>query len=650
VTVNDGTLVLSGGGVNSGSIEVAAGATARFGGNYTHAAGASLISHGNVDFNVATVSLDGNVTIDGDLSFNSASATVKANATANKLALVNSTATVAAGGLISVGGGGVTFGGTTANTVTLQPSAATPGKLLLGGDVNFTATDGTAGLNTADFTVSQTPGLLDLGGATRTFAVNDGLAAVDLAVSARVTNGAIAKSGAGTLRLDSPNSYAGGTTISAGTLEVIDPAGLSTGNVTVNDATLSLKSDAAAPPAFAASVNVNGDATIRVDRISVGTSGVLKVGAVSVGGTRLGIAGANRSLEIAGLALSAANPTLDTSVPLTINGPITQTVVGAGFTKSTGTAKLTIGGGTANTYTGVTRVNIGAVELNKPAGVVAVGGDLQVFGGSVKLLADHQIADGGAVSVANAGSLLDFAGHSETVGALSVTGNASATLGATGTASQLGTAALRVTSLTVSTGGKLDLANNRLIDDYTGGTPVASVRAMVAAGYAGGAWTGAGIQSSTAIANPTRALGYADASDVLAFANGATSDTFLGASVDKTTVLIRYTLAGDANLDGAVDFLDLSRLAQNYNVTDGTRTWAQGDYNYDGNVDFVDLAKLAQSYNTTLPGGAPAIPAGAPAGFEADLARAFAEVPEPSALLAVLPGLALLALGRRRRK
>src|SRR6185436_10573056 len=98
--------------------------------------------------------------------------------------------------------------------------------------------------------------------------------------------------------------------------------------------------------------------------------------------------------------------------------------------------------------------------------------------------------------------------------------------------------------------------------------------------------------------------------------------TFQGQIADASTVLIRNTLAGDANLDGAVDFLDLSRLAQSYNVTDGTRTWAQGDYNYDGNVDFTDLAKLAQNYNTTLPGGA-AIPAGAPAGFEADLARAF---------------------------
>ena len=44
---------------------------------------------------------------------------------------------------------------------------------------------------------------------------------------------------------------------------------------------------------------------------------------------------------------------------------------------------------------------------------------------------------------------------------------------------------------------------------------------------------------------------------------------------------------------------DLASLAQNYNVTDGKRTWEQGDFNGDGNVDFLDLAALAQNYNTS---------------------------------------------------
>jgi hypothetical protein len=61
--------------------------------------------------------------------------------------------------------------------------------------------------------------------------------------------------------------------------------------------------------------------------------------------------------------------------------------------------------------------------------------------------------------------------------------------------------------------------------------------------------------------------------------------------------------SADANHDGKIDFLDLAALAQNYNVTDGKRTWEQGDFNGDGNVDFLDLAALAQNYNTA-PGAA----------------------------------------------
>jgi hypothetical protein len=118
-----------------------------------------------------------------------------------------------------------------------------------------------------------------------------------------------------------------------------------------------------------------------------------------------------------------------------------------------------------------------------------------------------------------------------------------------------------------------------------------------------------------------------------------------GQSVDGSAVLVRYTLTGDANLDGVVDFLDLARLAQSYNIADGKRQWSNGDYNYDGNVDFLDLAQLAQNYNTGLPG---VVIAGAPVGFEADVARAFASVPEPSVI--GLVGLAAAVKRRRRRK
>jgi hypothetical protein len=175
---------------------------------------------------------------------------------------------------------------------------------------------------------------------------------------------------------------------------------------------------------------------------------------------------------------------------------------------------------------------------------------------------------------------------------------------------------------------------------------LASVRSQIVAGFNGGDWKGAtGITSSSI--GGLNAIGYALASDVLPFANDATTDTFLGTTVDKSTVIARFTLSGDVNLDGAVDFLDLAKLAQSYNVTDGTRQWATGDFNYDGSTDFLDLAKLAQNYNTGLP--TQPVP-GASADFNADLARAFAAVPEPGTISMLgLGAVALLARRRNRR-
>ena len=97
-------------------------------------------------------------------------------------------------------------------------------------------------------------------------------------------------------------------------------------------------------------------------------------------------------------------------------------------------------------------------------------------------------------------------------------------------------------------------------------------------------------------------------------------------------------------LDGVVDFNDLVRLAQNYNVADGQRTWFAGDFTYDGTTDFNDLVKLAQNYNTALPGGAN-LP-GAPAAFQADLAAALASVPEPASV-AALAAFAACGLARK---
>src|SRR5699024_2221994 len=97
--------------------------------------------------------------------------------------------------------------------------------------------------------------------------------------------------------------------------------------------------------------------------------------------------------------------------------------------------------------------------------------------------------------------------------------------------------------------GRLDLADTRLIVDYTGGagaSPINTIADQIKSGYANGTWAGNGIASSQANAAKF-GLGYAEASAVL----GPNGGTFGGQPVDGSAVLVRYTLAGDANLDGS---------------------------------------------------------------------------------------------------
>jgi hypothetical protein len=203
---------------------------------------------------------------------------------------------------------------------------------------------------------------------------------------------------------------------------------------------------------------------------------------------------------------------------------------------------------------------------------------------------------------------------------LTVSGG-SVNIAANGTAA--GTSVVK--SLSVSGTGKLDLANNALIVDYTGGTPPTGVRAALASGYASGNWNGNGITSSSAAAathspHPT-ALGYADAS-----ALGIGS---FGGQTFGSAVVIGYTYSGDANLDGTVNTADFNRLATNFNGTN--KEWISGDFNYDGKANALDYNAIATNFGQVI--AAPALGT---------------LVPEPIAASA-LAAIALLATRRSRR-
>lgn len=94
-------------------------------------------------------------------------------------------------------------------------------------------------------------------------------------------------------------------------------------------------------------------------------------------------------------------------------------------------------------------------------------------------------------------------------------------------------------------------------------------------------------------------------------------------------------LAGDANLDGQVDFTDFQILEAHFNK--GRSIWGEGDFNLDGVVDYSDFVIFRSRFQPTEPAMASAV-------------EQFAalNVPEPGGLAATV--VAALALLRRRRR
>ena len=210
---------------------------------------------------------------------------------------------------------------------------------------------------------------------------------------------------------------------------------------------------------------------------------------------------------------------------------------------------------------------------------------------------DFEATHSGGAIVASLGNVLIGPGSTGTSD--SIAANSLAVYGTTSiTPNGADTNVSRVNSLSI-VGGTFDLADNDLIVDYTGASPITTIASELTTAYNHGSWTGGGLTSSQAAAMATdpsglhrTALGFAEAS-----ALGIT--TFDGQSVDPTTVLIRYTVNGDANLDGKVNALDFNALATNFGAASGG-FWSQGDFNYDGIVNTADFTAMAVNFGQVL--------------------------------------------------
>jgi hypothetical protein len=149
-------------------------------------------------------------------------------------------------------------------------------------------------------------------------------------------------------------------------------------------------------------------------------------------------------------------------------------------------------------------------------------------------------------------------------------------------------------------GTTLDVNRSTVYISYGSSDPFVAILGYIRNGYNNGAWNGTptsttGVITSSAALNSTNhntAVGYADWAD--------------GRAVDAqpNTIELKYTLYGDANLDGAANSEDVQRLLTAFN---SSGVWDQGDFNYDGIVDSGDLQAILAAYNTSL--GSQAVPA-----------------------------------------
>jgi fibronectin-binding autotransporter adhesin len=330
-----------------------------------------------------------------------------------------------------------------------------------------------------------------------------------------------------------------------------------------------------------------------------------------------------------------------------------------------GPGPLTFSGN--NAYTGGTSVAGGALSIASDASLGAPGTSVALSGGATLApqtsitstrnftigTGDGTLAIPNGSSIATTGTITGTGTLTQTDGtlitkqfALDGLSMAAGTLQVTANGTVAGVSTL-TSAPQLGGSAQLDLTNNDLVVNYTTASPISAISALLTSGYAGGAWNGAGINSSSAAADATqlKTLGYADAEDV-----GITSVD--GFSLTGHNVVVKYTYIGDASLDGKVDLgNDMDLFLIGY-LTPNASGWELGDFNYDGvvnNTDFGMLVDGLELQGTSL-GQIDSFIMASPLLSSAQKASLVAAaVPEPSSIAAIAVAACGLAARRRRR-
>ena len=326
------------------------------------------------------------------------------------------------GGLIKAGGGtqvltgANTYTGTTtleAGDLTLSGGSAiaNTGAVVVNGGVLALANSETIGA------LSGTGGAVQLGSNSLTVNATSGSADYAGVISG---TGSLIKSGTGTLLLSGANTYSGGTTVSAGTLQG-NSASLQ-GNI-LNNAMVSF--DQATDGTYASAMTGSGSlfktgagvltlsgsnthtgtTTLEAGGLTLsGGSAIANTGAVVVNGGTLTLENSETIGALSGgtggtIDLGTNTNTLTVS-PSSVSSTYAGTINGAGGLTKTGSGTLTLSG--VNAYTGDTTLNAGTLAVSNSAALGDATGAIKVYGGTLRATEDVSITKNSLNFVGNA--------------------------------------------------------------------------------------------------------------------------------------------------------------------------------------------------------------------------------------------------------
>lgn len=575
-----GTLTLSGtntytGGtnINAGTVSVSSDANLGNGGTIAMAAGTTLKT-------TATGTFAHDVTVTGDPTFNVAPGT-----TTTWSGLISDGGSA---GTVEIAGGGTFKPTNTANSYSGGTVVRDGGILSIGADGELGAASG--GLTLGDATTSGTLDVLSSFtlGAGRAVSLDAGGGTIDTesGVAFEIAqgisgSGKLTVSGAGTLTLVTASSYAGGTTISGGTLQLGDgtTAGTVVGDIADNGA---LIFNEASDVTMAGAISGNGsltqnDATghtLSLTGANTYTGGTtITAGALAIGdgGSTGSIAG--NILDNGALAFNRAD-TLTYGGAISGTGAVSQ--IGSGTTILTGASSYsggtTIAAGTLQLGNGGTTGSIlgdvadnGALGFDRSdaitfGGVISGTGALsQIGSGTTILTGANSYAGGttvaaGTLQIGNGGTAGSILGNVADSGTLAFDRSDAVTFGGvisgTGALTQIGG------GTTILTGA----------NTYSGGTTISSGILQVGAGGTLGSIAGTIVDNAALVFDRSDTLSYAGAISGTGTLEQAGSGTLIltGASTlsGGTTVSAGTLQIGNGGTSGSLagDVADATNL------------------------------------------------------------------------------------------